>query len=308
MSRTSKIILLILVFLGLSLSVFLASEEITAFKRAIHSRFSKDPDTTVAETEPSAEDAEFAEMYASFPAFAHKEDAWYQDTRLVYHAGGGVDGLSYTNSREAVEATLPHGKVLEIDFFYTADRELVCIHSWPYITGSEEPMTAEEYKDHKIFGKYTTMSAEDMLALMKEDKDLYIVIDTKEDDAVSVIRDLMDLAGNEADVVDRFIIQLYEKGVKARLLEVYPFAEENFLFTCYKYGTDPTQILRICMEEGISVVTVEYGTWSADTIDLFTQKGILIFEHTVNRPDHVQKALDRGVYGVYTDFLTSLDP
>ena len=167
-------------------------------------------------------------------------------------------------------------------------------------------MTAEKYENYKIYSKYTTMDAEDVIELMKENPELYVIIDTKEEDSVSVIRELIDLAGDRTDVVDRYIIQLYDRGIKAQLMEIYPFAQENFLFTCYKYGVEPNQILQICMEEGISVVTVEYNVWSADIIQLFTRKGILIFEHTLNRPDQMINALDRGVHGIYTDFLTEL--
>ena len=34
------------------------------------------------------------------------------------------------------------------------------------------------------------------------------------------------------------IIQLYEDGAKAKLQEIYPFEDDNFLFTTYKYGTE----------------------------------------------------------------------
>lgn len=307
MTRTGKIIILILVFLGLSLSVFTLSEEITAFKRMVYSCFREEATAETEEQDDSEEAAALAEMYDEFTPFTHVEDAWYQENRIVYHAGGGIEGITYTNSREAVEENLPKGNVLELDFFYTSDQHLVCIHSWDYITGSQEPMTAEEYRNYKIYGKYTTMDASDVVELMKNNPELYVIIDTKEADSVSVIRELINLAGDRTDVVDRYIIQLYDRGIKAQLMEIYPFAQDNFLFTCYKYGDNSAQILQICMEEEISVVTVGHNIWSADIIELFTGKGILIFEHTINRPDIMKNALERGVYGIYTDFLTSLE-
>ena len=307
MKRIYKVLLAVSLAMAMFFLVFMFAEEISALKRAVYDRLSGSA-VSAEETEPTQEDNDFRELYEAFPPFAHSPNAWYQNTQLIYHAGGGVDGLAYTNSREAIEETLTFGNFLEIDFGYTADGHLVCIHSWEYITGSPEPMTLAQYKEHKIFGEYTTLTAVELIAYMKEREDLYIVIDTKELDVLRVTEDLIALAEGDTAIVDRFIIQLYEEGSKGKILELYPFAEENFLFTCYKSGTDPETVLRLCMEEGISVVTVQHGTWDSEAIDLFTQKGILIYEHTVNRLDHVTKATERGVYGFYTDFLTELSP
>jgi glycerophosphoryl diester phosphodiesterase len=152
------------------------------------------------------------------------------------------------------------------------------------------------------------MTAQELIELMEEREDLYIVVDTKETETVQIVHDLLQLAENRPDIVDRFVIQLYDKGAKESFLELYPFTNENFLFTCYKFGYDHKAVLSLCMEEDISVVTVTHDVWDSSVIDLFTQKGILVYEHTVNRPDHVQESLKKGVHGFYTDFLTILEP
>lgn len=309
MKHICKILLPILLALGLIIGIFIFAEEISALKHSLYSHIVKGSVSTESTeaTEPTEETVSLEALYDSFPVFTHSEDAWYQNNHLVYHAGGGIDGLAYTNSKEAIEANLPHANVMEIDFFYTSDHQLVCIHSWSYITGSDIPMTTDQYRDHKVFGRYTTVDAQYIIDIMEENKDLYVIIDTKEVDCVSVIRDLIDLADNRKDITDRFVIQLFDRGIKAQLTELYPFAEHQFLFTCYKFSTDPDDILRVCMEENIAIVTVDYRTWSADVVERFAQKGILIFEHTVNRLDYAHEAMSRGVYGLYTDFLTVSD-
>jgi len=82
----------------------------------------------------------------------------------------------------------------------------------------------------------------------------------------------------------------------------------GFLFTCYKF--DPLrveEILALCEAEQIDVVTVSYGSWEAETVNLFLERGILLFEHTVNLPEMVQLSLEKGIYGFYTDFLQNLN-
>lgn len=305
MKKIYKILILAALLLAMAVLVFMFAEEITAVKRVLYSRLSGT--ASGEETESVEETVDFQELYASAPSFTHSEEAWYQDTQLIYHAGGGIDGLDYSNSKEAIEQALQYSNVLEIDFAYTLDKSLVCLHSWDYITGSSVPLTLEEFEAYKVFGHYTTVTAMDIIDLMKERKELIIVVDTKAIDVFPVVQELIRLAENKSDILDRFVIQLYDKGEKAAFLEMYPFPEENFLFTCYKYGTNHEDILRICLEENISVVTVAQGKWTGEIIDLFTQKGILIYEHTVNRPDQVQQSLENGVHGFYTDFLISVE-
>ena len=114
-------------------------------------------------------------------------------------------------------------------------------------------------------------------------------------------------AGDET-ILSRFIIQLYDFESKAAIVEAYPFPDDQFLFTAYKFGTEnPAQIMKLCYQENVPVITVEYGKWNAETIQKFAEKGFVIFEHTVNRPDEAREALARGIRGLYTDFLSPAD-
>lgn len=298
----AAILAVILALLAISLLVFKYAEEIVRIKKDLYTYVSE-LGSRSEQSEPQPEPIDFEDLYSSYPTFVHSEDAWYMKNKLIYHAGGGIDGLSYTNSAEAMQATLQRGNVIELDFRFTKDGQLVCAHEWEDIAGTAEAPTLSEFEALKIYGKYTPMSAADVIDFMLQNEDIYIVIDTKEEDVLEVVRELIRLSENRADIAERFIIQLYEEATKQGFLDLYPFSSENFLFTCYKHGTNPEDIISICMEEDISVVTVLYGTWDAETIRLFTEKGIIIFEHTINRPDFAQNAKARGVYGLYTDFL-----
>ena len=78
----------------------------------------------------------FAEFDSHAP-MVHEESAWYHSAPLIYHAGGGIDGLTYSNSREALEHTLNQGnRFVEVDFLFTSDGQLVCAHDWHDISDS----------------------------------------------------------------------------------------------------------------------------------------------------------------------------
>ncbi len=50
---------------------------------------------------------------------------------LIAHAGGGINGLKYTNSLEAMEQSIEHGfKMIELDLLISSDRRIVAVHDW----------------------------------------------------------------------------------------------------------------------------------------------------------------------------------
>lgn len=296
MKRLIRILVILLVFCSAVLLVFKYAEEITQLKKAVYTYVSKDKSEDFVPKD-------FDQMYSSFAPFVHAEDAWYQGTNLVHHAGSGIDGLRYSNSKEALDAALLKGNVIEVDFIYTEDGVLVCGHDWKTITDTEDVPVLSEFLSLKIFGKYTPMTAEDLIGFLSENKEVYLVIDTKEKNEEQVIQDLITMA-KEPEIIERFIIQLYTEGMKQTILQMYPFPDENFLFTCYKYGDNYKGVLSVCMKENISVVTLPYDYWEAEVIDMFTQKGIVLFEHTVNRLDRIRKSKEKGITKFYTDFIT----
>lgn len=234
---------------------------------------------------------------------------WYETSRLIYHAGGAVGGQTYTNSREAIEETLSRGNMLlEIDFLFTSDGHLVCLHEWQNLQGLTRPCTLERFLSLKIYYQYTTLTAEDIIGYMRAYPDMYLIVDTKERSAVDVTAELLRLCDYDSDVADRFVIQLYEQGMKAQILALYPFGDDNFLFTAYKFGAyRVTDIMNLCLDENIRIVTVPYGSWDRATVQKFNDAGFYVFEHTVNYTSMTDNALARGVYGFYTDTLEEHD-
>lgn len=234
---------------------------------------------------------------------------WYETSRLIYHAAGKIGGFTYTNSKEAVENCLNQGNMLlEIDFLFTSDGHLVCLHEWPNLLGMTSPCTLERFLSLKIYNHFTTISAEQLIGYMREYPDMHLIIDTKEADVCAVVEELLRLCEYDPSIAQRFVIQLYDAGIRAQMQELYPFSDDNFLFTIYKFGKDRvTDIMNLCREEQIKVITVPYGSWDRETTQMVSDAGFLIFEHTLNFTTMTDNALSRGVYGFYTDSLQEAD-
>ena len=234
-----------------------------------------------------------------------RSDVWYMQESLIYHAGGGFEGASYTNAKEAILYTLENKNTLiEMDFLFTSDRQLVCAHSWDEIYPEGYVPSADEFLSHKIQGKYTPISAAELIQIMRDYPQMHLVIDTKEENLYLVVAELVSLAGEDSEVIDRFVIQLYAGREKEGLKAFYPFKDEQFLLSLYKLGYWDQSVIRLCEQEGIYVLTALFGQIPDEDVSMLREKGFILYEHTVNDPEQAQIALNRGICGVYTDFLT----
>ena len=116
------------------------------------------------------------------------EPAAPKELPRVAHAGGGYKGATYTNSREAIVASLERGfEWIEIDFTWTRDRELVCIHDWNgnftrlFGYETEQALSLQEFKEERSKVSYSLLTIEELAALMVEFPSLVIVSDVKSD-------------------------------------------------------------------------------------------------------------------------------
>lgn len=296
-SRKCKLLLLhFLLLCGLSLLVVKYVEEIQTLKETIYYTIHPKP-------VPGATD----DLITLYPVEI-AGDEWFVEHPLIYHAGGEIDGSTYTNSVEAVEKTLSEGKnFIEIDFRYTSDNVLVCAHAWENVYLEEYCPTLEEYLSSKVQGKFTPLTAEHLMDIMRQHPEMYLVTDIKDVDICIAISDLVALAEEDPAILDRLIIQLYTGREKSAIREIYPFDDDQFLFTIYNWGNWQLEVAQICNQENISVITLPYGEMSDENAALMRELGFTVYEHTVNRADEANLSLARGISGFYTDMLSPED-
>lgn len=120
---------------------------------------------------------------AAEPAYHHDIVA-RECCLFIAHAGGGIDGVAYTNSEEAMRAHLAAGaRVFEIDFARTRDGVWVGAHDWQHWkrqTGFQAPLppTYAEFKARSL-RPYTAITIPFLERLAARHPDLVIVSDTK---------------------------------------------------------------------------------------------------------------------------------
>lgn len=121
-------------------------------------------------------------------------------TSLIYvaHAGGALNGVTYANCLEALEASYINGfRLFELDFNWTSDGRLVLIHDWEEnhrklfgaAPGSGRP-TLKAFKRSKMMNGMTPTSLEELAKWLKRRPDARIITDVKEDNlkALALVR------------------------------------------------------------------------------------------------------------------------
>lgn len=244
----------------------------------------------------------------------------WQPTKTIGHSFGAVNGDTYTGSWEAFEENYAQGRrVMEVDILLTSDGKCVLKHEWdvPAQEGiSEEHIPDEEtFLNARIDGNYTPMSFEQLCALMIEYPDLWVVTDTKytEEEEISkqfeaMMNAIENTGGGHSEILDRFIVQVYNEQMYELLSSKYDF--KTYIFTMYqRFYTDDTvgifrDVCRYCVNNGIEVVTLKhrrYKNYGEEIQKIADTYGIKLYVHTVNDLDAANELLDAGVMGICTD-------
>lgn len=225
---------------------------------------------------------------------------------IITHACGGIDGNSYTNSAEALDLSINNAcEAIEIDFRFTSDGILVCAHDWEDLELESAP-TLEEFKDIKIKGSYTTQTAEEVLSKLAS-TDIFLIVDTKEDDDVSVYKEidriLSSISGGKS-YKKLLVPQVYSEEDFVKVKEVYDY--KNWIFTVYKLNLKKDkqfkEIAEFCKENGIGTVTIPKKKVTEERLAYFKDLNLRTATHTVNSKKDWEKFDGMGVDLIYTDF------
>jgi len=234
---------------------------------------------------------------------------------LIAHACGGIDGYTYTNSLEAFEYNYALGhRLFEIDFDLTQENILVASHekkNWYEMTGmdSNTPMTYDLFESLPLLNQYHSLNAREIIALMQQYPDIYLVTDTKYTDRTSVQLQFAQLVriAKEIDpaILDRIIPQIYHEEMLSWIMDIHPF--RSVIFTLYMTSWTPESIMSFCAQTGVRFITMSHHVFKQEIADLWNLLGIHIGVHTVNDPQAAHSFIDQGVDAIYTDTLLPAD-
>ncbi len=224
---------------------------------------------------------------------------------FIAHASGSLCGYVYLNSKESLVNSLDNGyQYIEVDLDYTSDSVLVCVHDWedfnkasiPGISWRDSALflsvpTLKEFKQRKIYGKFTSLTLED-------------VINIKQDHPFTLVTDR---------ISNPIALNRYLKKEQRHSIMVEAFSEQDYRILKAD-GYIPMLSLKLvkfsdCLffamnhlsEKNIDWIVVDYHSSFRGLRLLKRLLGIKIAAYTVNHPslfiDHLDKEFDL----VYTD-------
>lgn len=148
---------------------------------------------------------------------------------VIAHAGGSVDGLPYTNSREALDRNYALGRrVFEIDFSETCDGSLVLLHNWDR-AGGDRLSTARFLKAKGREG-FSRLDLAGLARWLLQKPDSIIVTDTKGDFDRFLLR--LEERLPPWFIERHFVIQVYDPATLDRLRQAKP--NLRLVLTIYK--------------------------------------------------------------------------
>lgn len=215
---------------------------------------------------------------------------------FIAHAGGAIDGVTYTNSVEALDLSYSKGcKLFELDLTYTTDNKIVAKHDPPNLTEAE-------FMSQLINGKYTPMNMEAINMWFKNHPDAILITD-KINDPQRIY--------DEFIFKNRVIMELFSWNAvdKAIELGIMPLASENLIF-----GTE--DIESVLVEKKITYIGMSKYSIAGNEYLLRKLKnmGIKNYVWHVNQKkgeitsEYYVYYYDQSfIYGMYADHLDLLD-
>lgn len=134
---------------------------------------------------------------------------------LIAHAGGGINGLKYTNSLEAMEQSIEHGfKMVELDLLISSDGRIVAVHDWKTFhemtnsnnTGS---ISSKEFESKIIYDKYKTLNISTAIDIL--DKNDVVLVTDKIKNLALLSKYIID---KDKSIIEVFSIDKYNEAIE----------------------------------------------------------------------------------------------
>jgi glycerophosphoryl diester phosphodiesterase len=120
----------------------------------------------------------------------HVQAIEWEQHLFVAHGLGEIDGHVLTNSKEAFIQNYENGhRLFEADLTYTTDGVLVARHNvFEVINGvnTEINVSYDHFQSNLLYEKYTALDVKELLELLVDYEDAYLITDTKFTDAATV--------------------------------------------------------------------------------------------------------------------------
>ncbi len=228
---------------------------------------------------------------------------YQKDTkRYIAHAGGEIDGKTYTNCLEALDLNYKRGfRLFELDIRKTIDGQFVAVHQWDdwikYTNYKGKcPVSYKEFLSRKIDNKYTPLDMKRINQWFESHKDAILVTD-KVNQPNEFIEQFCD---KNRLMMELFTKDAVNKALKYNILSVMP--SQRML------SNISNKEIEKLAQQGIRhiVVSIDYAERHQKQIKKFQKNNIqpyvygLNFVPYLNEQDITLFQMDY-IYGIYAE-------
>ena len=223
----------------------------------------------------------------------------------IAHAGGGVEGKTYTNSFDALDTNLQKGfKYFELDFSFTSDHNLVCIHDWENSFkrsfGFEKTKipSLPEFEQLVITkSEFNKCTLDSLILWLKENPEAFIITDIKGNN----IKGLSLIAQKYPDQINRFIPQIYQPN---QFEMAKNLGYKNIIWTLYRYNGNNKSVIEFAKNNLLFAITMPIDKAKSGLSKDLSNLAIPTYVHTINKEDILEELINEyQVTNIYTDFL-----
>ena len=222
----------------------------------------------------------------------------------IAHAGGGIEGKSYTNSLQALNFNYERGFILfEIDFSWTTDNQLVCLHDWDRTPKwllnyhEEKPLSLSQFntlENEKI--KLKPCDLNSLNKWLADHPKAYVVTDIKGRNLEGLALILNTIKNAEHRVIPQFTQPEHYQPVKE-------MGFKSLIWTLYNYKGTNKSVQTEAIKMDLFAITMPPHRAKQGLAKLLPAE-IPTYVHTINKLFEAKDYQNTfGLTSVYTDFL-----
>lgn len=228
---------------------------------------------------------------------------------MIAHAGGGIDGKKYSNSIEALNLSYDKGfRYFEIDFSWTSDNQLVCLHDWKkrfklnFGFKTKGPLTLRKFE--KLLEKQVNIHPCTLKTLkiwLSKHPDSKIITDVKYEN----IKAIQHISEKYPELIAYLIPQFYQPS-EYNVLKNMGF--KNLIWILYQYKGKKSFVKEYAKKMDLIAVSMRASQVKKKWAQQLIHNNQAIFVYTVNKSRKLNKLVEKyGITGIYTDFLPSIN-
>jgi glycerophosphoryl diester phosphodiesterase len=226
---------------------------------------------------------------------------------MIAHAGGGINNQNYSNSIEALDHNYAKGfRYFEIDFSWTNDDQLVCLHDWDkrftklFGTKTNQALSYSQFVQllDNTDGLHPC-TLDSLATWIVNHQDVKIITDVKYHN----LKAIKLIAEKYPEICNNFIPQFYQPQEYQVLKEL---GFKQLIWILYQYQGSYDSVVEQCKEMKLLSISMRASQAKKKFAKQLIKNNHQVFVYTVNDSKKVNKLANQfNVSGIYTDFLES---